>query len=312
MTEKKGRGSRRSDRPEQVVAAELKEKRDAFLQTFFKRGAELTDELVSENGRLREKMGKLEAENAALKTQLASDSAIRECLKKIDELEREKARLLSTVHEQEEIDATASPRSRRSSRASRTSTWRASSFTPRSGCAPSCATSRSSSSSSWASSRWASTSSTTPTGGCFPSRPTASSWRRSRPSASKRAGAGAGRSIRCVAVVERTYLTGVPHIAEGEKLASPQACIPLLFEDRAVGVIVVYYAARAEEALRHGRPRALQAARRARRRRPRGRPLLGLVGRPAPERPGPARRVCVGICRERRRQPITRKTLSPR
>ena len=76
--EEGARGSRRSDRPEQVVAAELKEKRDAFLQTFFKRGAELTDELVSENGRLREQIGKLEAENAALRTQLASDSAIRD------------------------------------------------------------------------------------------------------------------------------------------------------------------------------------------------------------------------------------------
>src|SRR5277367_4992194 len=103
MTEKKGRGSRRSDRPVQVVAAELKGKRDAFLQTFFRRGAELTDELVSENRRLRDQIGDLEGENAALKTQLASDEAIRDLLKKIDELEREKARLLSTVNRQEEI-----------------------------------------------------------------------------------------------------------------------------------------------------------------------------------------------------------------
>src|SRR3984957_10333916 len=99
MTEKKGPGSRRSDRPDQVVAAELKEKRDAFLQTFFKRGAELTDELLGENGRLREKLSRLETENATLKTQLASDNAIRDLLKKIEELEREKARLLSTVEE---------------------------------------------------------------------------------------------------------------------------------------------------------------------------------------------------------------------
>jgi hypothetical protein len=42
------------------------------------------------------------------------------------------------------------------------------------------------------------------------------------------------------AVVERTYLTGVPHIAEGEAIAAPAACIPLQLEDRAVGAIVVY------------------------------------------------------------------------
>ncbi len=100
MTEKKARGSRRSDRPAASVAGELKEKRDAFLHTFFKRGAELTEELVGDNTRLRERLANLEAENAALKTQLASDKAIRDLLKKINELEREKARLLSTVHEQ--------------------------------------------------------------------------------------------------------------------------------------------------------------------------------------------------------------------
>jgi hypothetical protein len=82
---------------------DLKRKRDAFLQTFFKRGAALTDELVGENKRLRAKIASLEDENATLKTQLASDNAIHDLLKKIAGLEREKARLLSTVHEQAEI-----------------------------------------------------------------------------------------------------------------------------------------------------------------------------------------------------------------
>ena len=82
MTEKKGRAdSRKSDRPEQVVAAELKEKRDAFLHTSFKRGAELTDELVHENRKLRETITQLEEDNASLKTQLASDRAIRDALR---------------------------------------------------------------------------------------------------------------------------------------------------------------------------------------------------------------------------------------
>jgi GAF domain len=103
MTEKKGRGPRRSDRPGAIVAADLKQKRDAFLHSFFRRGAELTDELVHENKRLRDEITTLEEENAALKTQLASDRAIRDLLEKIDGLEREKSRLLSTVHEHEEI-----------------------------------------------------------------------------------------------------------------------------------------------------------------------------------------------------------------
>ena len=103
MSEKKGRGSRKSDRPASAVAAELKEKRDAFLQSFFKRGAELSDELVQENRRLREQINALETENAGLKTQVASDRAMRDLLKKIDQLEKEKTRLLSSVHEQEEI-----------------------------------------------------------------------------------------------------------------------------------------------------------------------------------------------------------------
>lgn len=110
MIEKKGRGSRRSDRPAAAVAAELKEKRDAFLQSFFKRGAELSDELMQENRRLRDQLGTLEAENAELKTQLASDRAIRDLLKKIDQLERDKSRLLSTVHEQEEMTGQISHR----------------------------------------------------------------------------------------------------------------------------------------------------------------------------------------------------------
>ncbi len=100
MTEKKGRGSRRSDRPGPDA---LKEKRDAFLHTFFKRGAELSDQLVEDNRKLREHVAKLEEENASLRTQLASDRAIRDALRKIDELEREKSRLLSTVEQNEEI-----------------------------------------------------------------------------------------------------------------------------------------------------------------------------------------------------------------
>ena len=46
------------------------------------------------------------------------------------------------------------------------------------------------------------------------------------------------------ALLERVFLTGVPHIDEGEishsGLDAPAACLPMRIEDRAVGVIVVY------------------------------------------------------------------------
>src|SRR5260370_41026586 len=103
MIDKGGGGSRRSEIPEGNVAGELKQKRDEFLHTFFKRGAELTEELVGDNRKLRSQLLQLEEENTSLRTQLASDKAIRDLLNKIDDLEREKARLLSAVHEQSEI-----------------------------------------------------------------------------------------------------------------------------------------------------------------------------------------------------------------
>src|SRR5580700_1307454 len=102
MMEKKGRGQQTTELPDDPMAGDdLKQKRDAFLHTFFRRGAELTDELVHENKRLHSEMASLEEENAALKTQLASDRAIRDLLDKIELLEREKSRLLSSVHEHE-------------------------------------------------------------------------------------------------------------------------------------------------------------------------------------------------------------------
>ena len=238
--EKKGRGSRRSDRPEQLVAAELKEKRDAFLQTFFKRGAELTDELVGENGRLRDKLGKLETENASLKTQLASDNAIRDLLKKIEELEREKARLLSTMHEQEEItNRFAEIEAELESFAN----LYVASFQLHSTLGVRAVVRN-------VKELLGQLVGVSALGIYFVN----DAERRLIPIASDgvdlstlpsigleegRRGGGAGLDP-VTAVVERTYLTGVPHIAEGETLPSPQACIPLQFADRVVGTIVVY------------------------------------------------------------------------
>ncbi len=102
MTEKKVKG-KRSDRPPVDLAAQLKVQRDSFVHTFFKKGAEFTEELLHENERLRKTLEEVEGENAALRTQLASDAAIRDLLRKIEELERDKSALLSHVREAEAV-----------------------------------------------------------------------------------------------------------------------------------------------------------------------------------------------------------------
>jgi hypothetical protein len=86
--EKKGR-------PSEHPLSELKKERDAFVQSFFQKGAQFTQDLVNENLRLRGKLSELEHANAQLLAQVASDDAIRELLKKIEGLEREKNSLVS-------------------------------------------------------------------------------------------------------------------------------------------------------------------------------------------------------------------------
>lgn len=238
MSEKKGR-PRRSDRPDDAVAAELKQKRDAFLHTFFKRGAELTDELVHENKKLRDTIAKLEEDNAALKMQLASDRAIRDALRKIDDLEREKSRLLSTMHEQEEITGKITNRfaeveSELESFANlyvasfqlhislglRTVVRHIKELLVQLIGAKSLAV-------------------------YFVNEER----RRLEPIASDGVDLATVPAIplqdgapgdAVVAAVERAYLTGVPHVADGDVAAQPAACIPLQVDDTNVGVIVVY------------------------------------------------------------------------
>ena len=41
-------------------------------------------------------------------------------------------------------------------------------------------------------------------------------------------------------LIERAFLTGLAHIAEGELTSRPVACIPMKVEDTTVGVIVIY------------------------------------------------------------------------
>ena len=42
------------------------------------------------------------------------------------------------------------------------------------------------------------------------------------------------------AILERTVLTGIAHVADGEIASRPAACIPMQLDDRVVGAIVVY------------------------------------------------------------------------
>lgn len=88
MAEKGGRESI------DVPVDDLKRERDAFIQQFFRKGAQLTEELLKENERLRDKVAELEGENSKLVAHLASDTAIRDLLHKIDFLESEKTELV--------------------------------------------------------------------------------------------------------------------------------------------------------------------------------------------------------------------------
>ncbi len=73
----------------------LTQERDEFVQTFFRKGAKLTEQLIRENERLREQVHTAEAENTSLRAQTLSDNAVRELLHKVEELEQEKRLLFS-------------------------------------------------------------------------------------------------------------------------------------------------------------------------------------------------------------------------
>jgi GAF domain-containing protein len=242
MSERKGRGSGKSDRPGATVAAELKEKRDAFLHSFFKRGAELTDEVVDENRRLRGQIERLEEDNAALRKQVASDRAMRDLLKKIDELEREKLRLLSTVTEQEEVTGrivnrfaeieselesfanlyVASFQLHQSLRL-RTVVRHIRELLVQLVGARSLAV-------YFADEEAHRLAPIAAEGVDIEALPTLE------------LGDGATNEPLdpVSAVIERAFLTGVPHVAEGEVTSRPVACLPMKVEDRTVGAIVVY------------------------------------------------------------------------
>ena len=66
--------SKSDDKPT-LPELDLVESKREFIETFFKRGAEFTEELVAENERLRGRLAALETENTKLRTQLAKDTS---------------------------------------------------------------------------------------------------------------------------------------------------------------------------------------------------------------------------------------------
>ncbi len=76
------------------------EKVDA-VQSVFRKSAMLAEELITDVEKLREAKMALETENASLRTHLAKNSALKELLDKIRMLEREKSLLLSHVQDAE-------------------------------------------------------------------------------------------------------------------------------------------------------------------------------------------------------------------
>jgi putative methionine-R-sulfoxide reductase with GAF domain len=83
---------------------DLKKERDLFIQQFFRKGAQLTEELLKENERLQERIVALEAENGRQRAQIASDTAIRDLLRTIEELEAEKKALLQRSAAMKNVD----------------------------------------------------------------------------------------------------------------------------------------------------------------------------------------------------------------
>ncbi len=90
---------------------DLKKEREELLQSF-SRGAKLSEEFVEEYERLRDRLGALEAENAGLRARVAEDGAMRDLISKIEQLEGEKRDLLNRYHRAEAVSNRFSERFR--------------------------------------------------------------------------------------------------------------------------------------------------------------------------------------------------------
>jgi putative methionine-R-sulfoxide reductase with GAF domain len=105
VSEKKGRRGGASDAP----PADLKRERDELLHTISK-GTRITEEFARDHERLETKLRELETENASLRAKVEADSAVRELLEKIAQLETEKTDLVSRFHAAEAASSEVSAR----------------------------------------------------------------------------------------------------------------------------------------------------------------------------------------------------------
>jgi hypothetical protein len=74
--------------------ADLTREREAFVRQFLRKGVEVTESLLEENRELHEQLERAREENGRLRSQIASDDAIRDLLRKIEQLEHERRALL--------------------------------------------------------------------------------------------------------------------------------------------------------------------------------------------------------------------------
>ena len=88
------RGERPSDAP-----ADLGREREVLVRQFLRRGFEITESMLTENQSLRDQIDRLRDENTRLRSQIASDDAIRDLIRRIDTLETERRELLARSDE---------------------------------------------------------------------------------------------------------------------------------------------------------------------------------------------------------------------
>src|SRR6185369_1880467 len=96
--------SKADDKPDDkgnIPELDLVESKREFIETFFKRGAEFTEELMRENEKLRFRVVQLEEErrllaaSASAPTPTAGAGALRELVARIEQLEAEREGLMS-------------------------------------------------------------------------------------------------------------------------------------------------------------------------------------------------------------------------
>jgi hypothetical protein len=84
----------RSDELSDTPAPDLVSERERFMKNF-RQGTRVTDDFIRDYHRLLDRLQALEEENADLRSRVATDDAMRELLRKIEELETEKDDLAS-------------------------------------------------------------------------------------------------------------------------------------------------------------------------------------------------------------------------